>query len=95
MKRKVTIADALMAEVILYGGLPARRADVYAHALATLRTYIGTDNGRRPVTEEDARRGAEQFAFGFNTRLAPVGAVPLTLDELNKLDDRRGVPQAR
>jgi len=84
-KRQLTIINDLMNEVILYGGLPVRRADVYAHALKTLQTYIGADNGGRPVTPQDARRGADAFAFGFNTKSAPPGAVPLTREELDDL----------
>lgn len=85
MARRRTIVDEVMEEIIIYGGLPVRRGDAYTHALRTLRTRIGDDNGGRPITEADARRGAEMFAFGYQTRLAPADAVPLTLEELEAL----------
>jgi hypothetical protein len=83
MRRKQTIGDELMAEVILYGGLPVRRCDVYADALARLRTHIGRDNGGRPVTEKDCHREAERFAFGLQT--VTIDAVPLSREELEQL----------
>jgi len=83
---KQSIVSEVMQEVVIYGGLPARRCDVYDHALRTLRTRIGADNGGKPVSEQDCRRAAEMFAFGFNTKLAPEGTMPLTLTELMALD---------
>jgi len=75
--------DELMAEVILYGGLPVSRGDVYEDALTRLRIRIGDDNGGRPITEQDCQRGAEQFAFGVRTKI--VDAVPLSCEELKRL----------
>jgi hypothetical protein len=63
------ILAELMGEVILYGGLPVRRADVY-------------DDARQRT---GSHRAAAQFAFGLHTRLAPVGSVPLTREALARL----------
>jgi hypothetical protein len=59
-----------------------RRIDAYHHALAAARTHIGRDNGGRPVTEQDAQRAADRFAF-----LPPAleGVAPLTREELDAL----------
>lgn len=65
-KRKATLVAALMDEVIVYGGLPARRADVYRDML------------RRTGSEW----AADLFAFGSRTQLAPAGAEPLALADL-------------
>jgi hypothetical protein len=59
----------LMNEVILYGGLPMRRADVFA--LAT--EHMGDRAGRR--------FGADYFAF----RPTAVDAEPWPLDEAREL----------
>ena len=66
---KRNLVREFVDEVILYGGLPVRRRDVYDDALA--RT--------------GSTRAADLFAFGFRTRLAPVDAVPLTREELEAL----------
>lgn len=84
MKRR-TVVDEMMAEVIIYGGLPVRRYDVYRDALKRARTRIGDDNGGRPITEKDCRKVADMFAFSFNTRLAPANSTPLSREELEQL----------
>jgi hypothetical protein len=48
-----------MEEVILYGGLPVRRGDVYNDVLKRTGSH----------------KAAEQFAFGFATKLAPPGVA--------------------
>lgn len=77
MTRRRSIVTDLMHEVILYGGLPVRRCDVYDHALRTLRTHIGVTEG---ATEQACQRAADRFAFGQQTRR--VNAEPLTAAEL-------------
>ena len=50
--------DALMNETICYGGMAARRCEVYRDALATLLT--------RPdcPSHSSAKKAADMFAFG-------------------------------
>lgn len=69
-KAKERITDKLMNEVIIYGGLPVRRKDVYRDAL------------RRT----GSTKAADMFAFGQQTKPAPEGWEPLSYDELQKID---------
>lgn len=74
-RTRTRFIDELMAEVILYGGLPVRRCDVYDHALKVARTY--------DVTKEQAYRAAELYAFGPRARA--VDMAPLTAAELEAI----------
>lgn len=62
------IIDNLMNEVIIYGGFPMTRANVYRHALK--------------VT--GSRKAADMFAFGPNARKAPKGTRPFTIAQMEK-----------
>src|SRR4030042_1219239 len=64
-------------EVILYGGLPLRRTDVYTQALK--------DTGDKTA--------ADRFAFGPDVVLAPEGTEPLTLSEFEESTARGGMPR--
>lgn len=59
----------LVNEVIIYGGLPAKRKDVYRDALE--------------VT--GSKTAADLFAFGQQTKLAPPGSKPLSYQQLKKI----------
>lgn len=73
--------DELMAEVILYGGLPVRRSDAYDDALKRITSrWEGQGIGR-----DRMRRAAELYAFGPNVRRAPADWQPLTTEELEAL----------
>jgi 8-oxo-dGTP pyrophosphatase MutT (NUDIX family) len=70
----------VMNEVIIYGGLPVRRADVYKDALK----------------ETGDKKAADMFAFGSQTKLAPEGTVPFTYDQLQDLRKKpMGTPPAK
>ena len=62
------VTDIMMGEVILYGGLPMTRANVYRQALK--------DTG--------SRKAADMFAFGTHIKLAPKGTEPLSLAQFRK-----------
>ena len=64
-----TIASKMMNEVILYGGIPMTRANVYRQALV--------DTG--------SKKAADMFAFSTTTKVAPSGTRPLTLVEFRKV----------
>jgi len=66
---KPKVADIIMGEVILYGGLPMTRANVYRQALK--------DTG--------SAKAADMFAFGSHIKLAPEGTVPFTLAEFREV----------
>jgi hypothetical protein len=67
-KPKLDLTTNLMNEVIIYGGVPMRRADVYRDAL----------------TETGSRKAADMFAFGPNTKVAPPGTIPVSLKQNRK-----------
>jgi hypothetical protein len=77
---KLNITDQMMNEVIIYGGLPVRRKDVYKDALE--------------VTGD--KKAADMFAFGTQTKLAPKEWQPLTYDQLQKIKkgESMGTPKA-
>lgn len=64
------MVNALMNEVIIYGGLPVRRADVYKDALK----------------KTGSKKAADMFAFGQRTKLAPEGVKPVSFSFLESLD---------
>ncbi len=62
---KQTLTDNLLNEVILYGGLPYKRVDVYRHALETT----------------DSRKAADMFAFSKKAiDMTPMDASTLYED---------------
>jgi len=63
------IVDVLMNEVILYGGFPMTRANVYRQVL-------------EDIGEEKA---ADLFAFGGTTKLAPEGMEPMTREQFKEI----------
>ncbi len=67
--RKPKVADIIMGEVILYGGLPMTRANVHRQALK--------DTG--------SAKAADMFAFGSHIKLAPEGTKPFTLAEFREV----------
>ena len=71
MKQRKASAGAgnYLTEVVLYGGLPVRRCDVYQDVLK--RT--------------GSTKAADLFTFGPRRKLARPGAIPLTREELAKL----------
>ena len=74
------IVNEMMSQMICYGGMAATRAEVYKDALKICRT--------RTDTEGQARRGADQFAFGD-------AAVTLTSDQaaaLPRFNPKTGMP---
>lgn len=64
-----TIIDNLMSEVIYYGGLPMRRADVYQAALEATGSH----------------KAADMFAFSPNHKEAPAGTEPLSEYDIRRI----------
>jgi hypothetical protein len=60
-----------MNEVIIYGGLPLRRADVYRDAF-----HKAGNN-----------KAADMFAFGQNAKIAPERVIPFTLVEFYRFEE--------
>lgn len=67
--RRPTLVDRVMQEVTIYGGLPLRRADVYALASEELGERAG------------GRYGAQWFAFGGPA----VDLTPWSLSEAREI----------
>jgi hypothetical protein len=67
--RKLNITDRFMNEVVVYGGIPLRRADVY----------------RDVLKRTGSAKAADLWAFSSQTKKAPPDAKPLTLDEYQKI----------
>ena len=70
--REGSTVDQIFNEVILYGGLPLRRGDVYRDSLEATGSH----------------KAAEMFACGFYTKLAPEGTQALTLREFQGIARR-------
>lgn len=76
MKNKRTkFMDDLMNEVINYGGVAAKRCDVYQHALDACLSRLGP---KEPDRDKRAKAVADLFAFGPR-------AEALTPEEASKL----------
>ena len=69
MIKKITLADIVVNEIIIYGGLPMSRKDVYRDAL----------------NRTGSTKAADMFAFGPNTKIAPSNHEPYTLEEFNQI----------
>jgi hypothetical protein len=66
--KKPNLTDRFLNEVILYGGIPMTRANVY----------------RQCLKDTGSKKAADMFAFSHSVKRAPAGSIPFTLAQFRK-----------